>query len=231
MEHIALETQCNTGITCETFCNRMYKCYYFKEKYTYVKNATILFNRILKNYILNKSFYPVFSEFFSSRAYIGKNAIPSDDKKVFKTFCIKLAINLDRFLTAYRITEVMKPYIYKWKIKGFMHLVAVGNNSTVNVSLSFKDLKETEKDLEFYCINNHLYNVSNKTKRDLLVIDIQQDMYYYIRYEDKDYTIKRGFSTFSRGNKIRKQGEHCINCVHSCKPQFYNGLERLALTL
>jgi hypothetical protein len=226
-----LEKECSTGITCRKFYTRLTYCYYFKERETYIKGVRLLFESILKE--CSKSKRLVIEEFalqFSSRAYVGRNSIISINKEEFKTFCLNCAINLDRLFSKLPTDNFLDPYQFKWKIKGKIH-GQIKRNKTYNLSLSFEDRKLTEKDVDFYCLNNYLYNKAKDTNHDLLVMCVPQDVFYLIPYEDKDYTIQRGFLTFSKGNRIRKRGEHCALCAHNCKPHFYNGLNRLTLTI
>lgn len=223
---------CSPGITCRKFYNRLTLCYYYKERETYVKGVRLLFNKILKIYTIKKtSIIDIFASEFSSRAYVGRNSVVSIDREEFKTFCFNCAINLDRLITKLSVTNVMDKYYYNWKIKGNIHGIIQQSNKTYNLSFSFEDRKLTEKDVDFYCLNNYIYNKAKNTKNNLLVMCVPNDTFYLVPYEDKDYTIQRGFLTFSKGNRLRKRGEHCTNCVHTCKPRFYNGLDRLILAL
>lgn len=220
----------STGITCQKFYNRLAYCYYYKERETYSKGVRLLFNRILTSYRKGNDIVTTFAEEFSSRAYVGRNAVEAIDKEEFKTLCLRCAINLDRFFSKFEPKNVMSHYCFKWKIKGFIHGTVVHESTTYNLSLSFEDRNLTEKKVDFFCLNNYLYNKANGTKNSLLIMGVPQDVFYVVPYNDKDYTIKRGFLTFSKGNKLRRRGEHCSNCKHDCKPRFYNGLDRLELT-
>lgn len=227
-----LEKNSSPGITCRKFYNRLTLCYYFKERDNYVKGVRLLFNNILDEYSKNNiSLLEIFAQKFSSRSYVGRNSVVTVNREEFKTFCLSCAINLDRLFSRISITNILDNYYYNWKIKGFIHGIINSQNKNYNLSLSFEERKLTEKDVDFFCLNNYIYNRAKGKSNDLIVMSVPQDVFYMVPYENKDYTIQRGFLTFSKGNRIRKRGEHCTNCVHDCKPSFYNGLERLSLAL
>lgn len=223
--------QCSTGITCRKFYNRLRYCYYFKERETYVKSVRLLFNKILTKYNKDSSLVKIFSDEFSGRTYVGSNSVLSINREQFKVFCLKCIENLDRFMSKYNVEHIMNHYCYKWKIKGTIHGTIDKGQKTYNVSMSFENRQFTEKSIDFYALNNYLYNECNRTKNDLIVMCVPEDSFYIIPYEDKDYTIQRGFLTYSRGNKLRFRGEHCNRCANSCKPKYYNGLDRLDLAI
>ena len=222
----------STGITCKTFHNRISKCYFYKERCTYNKTIRLLFNKILSIYATSdKSIIEIFSKEFSNKAYVGRNSVLSVDREMFKTLCLRCAINLDVLFSKYKPSKVLDKYNYKWKIKGSVHGVIKTQVDSYNISLSFEDKKIVEKEVDFFCLNNYIYNQAKGTSNGLIVMCVPQDIFYTVPYNKKDYTIQRGFTTFSKGNKLRRRGEHCANCVKDCKPGLYNGLERLSLTI
>lgn len=225
---VSAENQCSTGLAVRTFYDRMYNCYYFKPKSTYVQGVIAIFERALRTEdakdILN-AFAPVLSQ----RSYTGPSYIRAEDREAFKTHCIRCAINLDRFFAKFNPTYVMHNYCYKWKVKGHIHGLVEFHDKTYILALSFEDLKITQKDIDFFCINSYLYNATNHTNYDLLVMNVPQEQFWIVPFKDKDYTIQRGFVSCS--TKIRKRGEHCTVCANDCKPQYINGLERLDLIL
>lgn len=221
-----------TGITCKKFYNRLAYCYYFKERQTYTKNARLLFNKILNIYAKEeKALIEIFSNEFSNRSYVGKNSVEKVNREEFKTFCLNCAINLDRLFSEYKIISMLDKYCFKWKVKGYIDCIIKSLNKEYNLSLSFEERKITEKEVDFFCLNNYIYNECKNKTNDLLVMCVPQDLFYLVPYNDKDYTIQRGFLTFSKINKLRRRGEHCNRCFNSCKPRFYNGLERLKLII
>jgi hypothetical protein len=206
----------------------MRRCYYYSEANTYIKNISLLFNKILKK-AKQQNIIPVFSEEYSKRAYVGRNSLHAEDRELFKVVCLRAAMNLDLLLGTFKVIKFMDHYIHKWKIKGYIHATVLYKKTTYNLSLSYKT--SFEDDIEFFGINNFLYNKTKGVNHDLIVMDVPQDLFYVIPYNAEDYTIQRGFLTFNKGNKLRLRGKYCSSCANKCKSSFYNGLDRLSLTL
>lgn len=206
----------------------MRRCYYYSENDGYIKNINLLFNRIFKK-AKQQSIIPPFSEEYSKRAYVGRNRLNREDKEVFKVVCLRAAMNLDAFVGKFKILEFMDTYLHKWKIKGFVHARVKVGEKIYNLSISYKSL--FQEDLDFFGLNNYFYNQTKGTDNDLIVMDAPQDLFYMIPYNTDDYTTQRGFLTFNKGNKLRLRGSYCASCKNKCKSSFYNGLDRLSLTL
>lgn len=214
-------------IKIETFCKRLHKCYYYKEKDTYVRGAKLVMTRVLREYSKDpeSSFLKIFGETFSSRSYTGPWCIYSNDKKAFKQYCIDCAINIDNFLDQESISNILDFYEYKHKIRG--NIGGVLKNKQLNVFFSFKNASDTQKELDIYSLSNYIYNKVKGATNDCLVMSVPTDSYFKINYKEIDYTITRGFISSIIKTKVRRQGDHCINCKNPCKPEFINGLGRL----
>lgn len=205
----------------------MCRCYYYKEKNTYIKNATLLFRGVLKKLSLDssKTFLQIFSESFSSRAYSGENTIYSEDKKLFKDFCITCANNINSFLLMNPLDKILDEYIFNNKIYGSILGVIEKNNLTIQ--FSFKNALDTQKDIDFYTLNNYIYNCVNKSNYDTLVMSVPTDSYFLVKFDETDYTIKRGYLKSVINSKMRRPGDYCLHCSNQCKPTFINKLDRL----
>lgn len=215
-------------VKCETFGERLFRCYYYKEYTSYAKIANNLFTKLLREYSRDTSvsFIELFSNLFSNRAYTGIYRIYREHRSEFKEFCAKIAANLDTFLNTYDVSCLMNEYNYQYKIKGYMGGAIRDKN--LNVWFSFKNFEETKKVLDFVCLNNYLYNTVHGTTRDCLAMSTPDNVFYLVNYNDEDYTIRRGFLTSMKNNKLRNRGPHCMNCEsNECKPTVINGLERL----
>lgn len=220
----------SSGLTCKTFYNRITKCYDYKPRKDYVKGISLIFEGLLKEGN-GKPFIASFSDKFSSRAYVGRNYIISVDREHFLAICLQCAMNLDKLFSKVEVLNKMDKYNFKWRIKGFIHARIKVKNKEYNLGLSFTDRKLTEEDLDYFCLNNCLYNKSKGLSNDLLVMSVPQDLFYLVPYDSKDYTIKRGFAAVSKRISLKRRGNHCENCINSCKPLFHNGLSRLLLRI
>ena len=220
----------SNALTCRSFCNRLTRCYYFNEKDNYIKYIDIFFNKLLKDFSdTNKSFIELFSDKFNSTSYSGKKFIYANDRQLYKDLCLKCAINIDSFLAKFPSKNFLDTVNYKDKLK--CNVGAVMNNKNINIHFCFRPIQDMQKDLDFYLLNNYIYNMIRDFKNDCLVFNAQSNLYSLIKYEDSDYTIKRGFLKSIITSKIRKQGEHCSNCKETCKAMFINGLDRLTSIL
>ena len=214
----------DTGLTCRTFCNRLLHCYYLKEKNDYVKTSRLLFERVLKEYRdTDKSLLTSFVKEFTNRAFTGIRAVYSEHTIDYKTFCVNCITNLDLFFETYEPTDIMHRYTYRYKIKGYIGCRIPG----YNVHFFYKNLKETEKDLDFACINSYIYNQVHNLSNACMVMCVPANVFYLMDYDEKDYTMGRGFLTQTKRNKLKRRGDHCVRCKHNCKPLYINGLDRL----
>ncbi len=217
----------STGITCKTFCDRLYKCYYFKEKESYLKGVRLLFNRIFYKYKTDKKpIIELFAEELSSRSFTGLRRIPASERIEFRSFCTKCAINLSTLFEKYSIDHILDSYCYKWKMKGEISGILHGPKD-YNLLLSYENAGIVQKDLDFATLNNYIYNITNGLANDCLVMSVSTNTFFLVPYEEKDYTIRRGFLMLTKGNKLRIRGEHCLRCSQNCNPTWINGLDRL----
>ena len=217
----------STGITCKTFCDRLFKCYYFKEKESYLKGVRLLFDRILFRYKTDtRSIIELFAEELSSRSFTGLRRIPASERQEFRTFCTTCAINLSNLIAKHQIDHILDEYCYKWKLKGSIAGILHGTTN-YNLILSYENASLTQKDLDFAILNNYIYNISNGLANDCLVMSVPTNVFFLVPYEERDYTIKRGFLTLTKGNKLRIRGEHCLQCQRNCNPTWITGLDRL----
>lgn len=216
----------STGITCSTFCQRLLRCSFYREKDDYVKGARLLFERMLRNYDGSKSITQLFAEEFSNRSYTGIRRIYTDDKIFFRNFCVNCAINLDRLFSRHTVTNIMEEYNWRWKIKGHIGGILKGRRD-LNLQFVYKNVSFTQKNIDMSAINNYIYNEATGKSNDALVMSVPTNSFFLVPYNERDYTIQRGFATFTKGNKIRRPGEHCNYCKEDCKPTFINGLERI----
>lgn len=213
-------------IRVDTFYKRMCGCYYFKEKNTYLKNATLLFNGILKKLAKSeKSFLEIFANNFNSKSYSGKSLIYPEDKILFKDYCIKCAENLNNFLSYNKINKFLDYYNYKYKICGYIDGILEENNNTIQ--FSYKSAIDTQKDVDFYSLNNYIYNAVKNTSYNTIIMSVPTDTYFQVYYDKSDYTIKRGYILKILTSKMRRKGLHCLNCINKCKPTFINSITRM----
>lgn len=216
----------SSAITCRTFHNRLSKCYYFKEKILYTHTIRLLFTLILKKYeVGGKSILNLYVKEISKKSFTGSKWVTSKDRTEFKIYCANCVRNLDMFIKRFSPEIRVEEFIYKDKIKGTVH----GNipHKNINIQFSFENYAVTQKDLDFYVLNNYIYNQVHGTSRNCLIICLSSDSYFLIEYNNADYTIKRGLLKTIINNKLRRRGEHCLQCKNNCKPLFINGLERI----
>lgn len=213
-----------TGITCKTFCERLYKCSYYKESNDYVRTSRLLFERILKKYKQSDStLYELFSNEFTNRSFTGIRSIYSDDRISYKNFCIACIANLNTFFEKFKPTHILDKYKYRHKIKG-----KIGCRiKNYNVQFFFENIEECKKELDFACLNNYIYNQVNNLTNSSLIMSVPTDGFFIVRYNEPDYTIGRGFFGQTKKNKSRRRGDHCKRCIHKCNALFLNGLDRM----
>lgn len=214
-------------VTCRTLCNRLSKCYYFKERDGYRKSAELIFKRLLELYASDpsSSIVKLFCDEFNRRSYTGDRLVYKNDREYFKEHCIRWSSSLDSFISKFDLTNILSSYCYKTKIKGYID--GQIKRGTVNVSFSYKNAANTHKDLDFFGLNNYIYNQVHELDNDCIVMSIPTNSFYLIEYDYRDYTIKRGFLTSILQSRSRARGEHCKECQKVCKSEFINGLERL----
>lgn len=219
-----------TGITCRTFSNRLFNCSEFKERDDYIKTSRLLFERILKKYKdpdNTKSLIEIFGTEFTNKSFTGIRGIFSEHTIDYKQYCLSSIINLNSFFNMYSPTHIMDTYNYKFKVKGKMGCVIPGHN----VYFFYKNMLEVEKDLDFACVNSYIYNMFYGLSNACLVMSVPTNAFYLIENEEKDYTMGRGFFTQIKRHKLKRRGDHCTRCKHSCKALYLNGLDRLGAHL
>lgn len=214
-----------TGITCKTFCNRMYKCSEYKEREDYVKTSRLLFERVLRKYRTDTSqpLLTLFSDEFSNRSFTGIRAVFSNDYTSYKDFCLSCIINMIKFFEKFNVTHIMDKYNYKNKIKGYISCRIPGHN----VLFLFQNLEESNKELDFASINNYIYNQVYGLSNSCLVMSVPTDSFFLIKYEELDYTMGRGFFARTKKTKVKRRGAHCKRCKNSCNALYLNGINRL----
>ena len=205
---------------------RMCKCYYYKDKNTYLKNTAAIIRKVLKIYARSndKTFLEIFSNTFSNRCYAGDNIIYTEDKKLFKDFCITCAKNINSFLLLNPPIKIQEQYTFNNKIYGFIDGI-LENNTTIQ--FSFKNALDTQKDIDFYLLNNYIYSSVTDTNYDTIIMSVPTDSYFKVKFEKTDYTIRRGYLKSVINSKMRRRGDYCLQCSNTCKPNFINTLDRL----
>jgi len=119
----------------------------------------------------------------------------------------------------------MDKYLYAYILEGFIHGEIINKN--LNVHLSFTNLIETEKILDFAALNSYIYNISNNKSNSCLVMIVPLNAFYLVPYTTTDYSLRHGYISTNIKNKLRRKGTHCRTCKNECKPLFINGLDRL----
>jgi hypothetical protein len=221
----------SSPITVESFCNRAHRCAYYKEIESYVKSSRLIFVNALKLYgrDKSKSFLDIFSKEFSSRSYTGLRQVYKSDIKDFKDYCVKCAINISNFLNTINPSNIMDVAIYKHKIKA--EVGGICQDKKLNIFFSFKNSLDTSKTLDIHCLSNYICNIVNQTNNNCLIMSVPTDSYFKINYEERDYTMQRGYISSIVKRKQRKPGDYCTTCKNTCKPLFLNGLERVTSLL
>lgn len=209
----------------KTTWERATKCTHYIRVNDYLKGAELVLRNTLKKYKnSDKSFLDVFASTISSRSYTGIRKIYTDDKDFFRDYCLSCAININTFLEKENIINLLDPFIYQHKVRGIMDGVLPDKH--MNLAFSFGGAFETKKDLDFFVFNNYIYNQTHSTNRDCLVMSIPTDSYYVVDYNEKDYTIRRGYLTLMNKSIMKRRGTHCFTCQKDCKPLFINGIDR-----
>jgi hypothetical protein len=167
----------------------------------------------------------VFSETFTNRCYAGDNLIYSNDRKLFKDFCITCTNNLKNFLLLNSLSYTQDNYIFNNKIYGYIDGIIEKDNTTIQ--FSFKNALDTQKDIDFYVLNNYIYNSLKTTSYDTIIMSVPTDSYFKVKFDKTDYTIRRGYLKSVINSKMRRKGDHCLQCSNQCKPTFINKLDRL----
>lgn len=225
------ELDIKTGITCETFYNRLCRCSDYKEYQGYLKQISLIFNKVLSRMDKGKNFLKLFSDELSKRTFTGSSKILVDDIKKVKEFYITCAKNINNLLNKNKIVEYNKKYMYHYKIKGSIPIVVKTSGTYINLQFSFKNASNTQNMLDFYDINNYFSNISNEQNYDTIVMSVPTNVFFSIPYEASNYTMKRGFLTVIKNSRIKKCGDYCRTCINGCKPTIINGSKRLEMIL
>lgn len=215
----------NFGISCRTFHNRVAKCYYYKEWNSYTHLAENLFRRVFRECEDLSDFLPTFTRILSSSCYSGTNIIYKDQIEDFKSYVMDCARNINSLKNKYLVDHILDRYQYKFRIHGYIWGI-LRSKKDYNLWISYKNAYETQKDVDFACLNNYIYNISQDLDNDCLVFSAPTNCSYIIGYQPRDYTIKQGFLQMTK-HKLRLRGSHCISCRNDCKPIIVNGLDRM----
>lgn len=216
----------------ESFYIRAYRCYFYRETDTYIKNTRILFERVLKKYSLNTntSLLKLYIKEFNRRSYGGTvGYVYKEDRELFKEYSSKCISNLIKLFETEVVTNIMDSYEYKYMIKGFIH--GMIESKSLNLYLSFTNLIETEKLLDIASFNSYIYNAVHGTSNSCLVMSVPLNTFYVLPYTNNDYPIGHGYIRRNLTNKLRRRGTHCRTCKNDCKPLLVNGLDRLTALL
>jgi hypothetical protein len=218
-------------ITCKTFCNRAFSCSFYSEENNYAKIINAFFIKVIKKYkdsCNNNStndFYSFFVNEFKRQRFHGLKYIYNADKIQFTTLCYTCASHFNNFIKKYHVTNLLDTYVYS-QITGI-----IGGTVTIDkeyiVDFSFYDSIDTYYRLYYNRFNAFLYNKVKNTKKDLLIFLIRENNFYLIKYNELDYTIRKGFIGCSRKRKAHVPSLMCMTCkIKNCKPRFLT-LERL----
>jgi hypothetical protein len=215
----------SSPITIKSFYERMNGCFYYKERPSYLKNATLLFKRILKLYFnSSKTFLEIFVENFNSRSYSGESSVYQQDRSLFRDFCLKCSANLDSFFKKYPLTNTLESFSYKDSLTGYID--GINNNDIIN--FSFLNCNLLQKNIDFYILNNYIYNIVNKKEYNSIIMSVPNNAFFLVNFDKTDYTItRRGFIKSVINSRMRRAGDHCLTCSEQCKPTFINTLNRL----
>jgi hypothetical protein len=220
------------AVTSKTFYNRYHKCYFYNESHTYIKYIDILFNKLLDEFATStKSFLNIFASQFTKAVNSGVKFIYKADRAQYSDMCINYATNIDKFFKKFNLININDEVVYKDKIRCYINGKIKDKN--INVYFCFRKLQEMQKDLDFYLVNNYIYNQIKGLKNDCLIFNVQSDVYYLIKAKDADYTtlMRKGFIKSIISSRIKRQGEHCLLCKEQCKPMLINKLDRLVSTI
>lgn len=218
-----------SGITCRTFYNRMSRCYYYKEKETYIKSVSLLFKRIFMKLNSTSEFIPLFTKELNSKSFTGTSSVYTEDKETVRDYMVKCASNIDILINKFDLTNIYEEYNYRYRIRDRIGGILRINKRTFNLHFSYTNLTETQKVLDFYHLNNYLYNMSSGKDNDCLIMCVPGNFFIIVKHDPEDYTMKRGFISSIESNKNRKRGEYCITCKNKCESSLINGINRLEM--
>jgi hypothetical protein len=213
-----------------TLYNRMRRCPEFKERenYALLTENIILSALDIKTGPLNEtSFLESFTKLFNSRAFTGKRNVVLDDREMFRDFVLKCVDNIIKVVPSMSRPPVSRP----WKNlipNKLMDIVINGKRH--RLQLSGYNSEVTEEKLDFYCINNYIYNRAQEEEMPGLVMSLPDNVFFDISESNfENYTSVHGMITTILKNRSKVQGRHCRNCENSCKPMYIKGLDRLKL--
>lgn len=187
-----------------------------------------MFERMMKRYRDNDlSLLQAFNEEYKARAFTGIRSIDAKSYITYKTFCVTCLANLDRFFNKFNPTNIMDTYEYKFKIKGYIHCRISG----YNIYLSFANMTEALKEVDFASLNSYIYNQVYGLNNQCLLFSVFTDCYYLINTKQSDYTMGRGFFSQTNNHKAKRRGTHCNRCKNSCRAIVVNGLKRLEVII
>lgn len=206
-------------VTSKTLCTRLYKCAYYKETNTYIKYIECLFNNLLLKY--KKFEFKNFVDTYTSYYYSGLKYISIKDRRIYKSTCLLLAINIDKIFNIYNITNIKNQVDYKSKVIAFID--GEIENKNINIYFNYR----TTTDIDFFCFNNYIYNIVTNKQNNCLICNLQNSSFIKINHNNLYYSTNRGFLRSLIDSKIKKPGDYCSTCVNSCRYEYINGLSRL----
>ncbi len=214
----------STPITCRGLYNRS-RCNFFSEEDTYLVHIGHLLDKAVKEYkITHGLFSEIVFQLKKKKVYTGTQHVYNDQKKLYSNVLYACEQNIDRLLP--NITNLLDTYKYKNLVSGYI-IGQINKIKTYNLHFSYKNATDTQKELDFFVLNNYIYNTVKKTINDCLVLSVPTDSYFIVNYDEKDYTIVKNYLNSLHDNQIRKRGEWCLRCRNNCKPTFINGYNRL----
>jgi len=150
-----------------TYYNRVYRCSKYSETVNYVWIAERIFLRALKG-LTDHSMVSILGAIKAARenfTFTGKRIIYLDDRKKFNKYFNRCLLSFQSVFSNYSIVSAFKSYTYN-NITGHVDLI-ITLDKTYNVMFSFYGQYETTKILDFYVVNNYLYNMANKSTNNL----------------------------------------------------------------
>jgi len=213
-----------------TLYNRMRRCTFLKERETYASTTEKLIETVLRSTssYTSSNLITEFQRVFNSRAFTGNRNVLHLDRTEFRSFNLKCLNTLIKISS--RITLPLHQRVWKNIKTAPMMLVSI-NDYVFTLQISAYNWAVTEEKLDFYCLNNYIYNRSSELRYPGLVLSLPEETYFDISScNTEDYTTIRGLTTTILKNRTRIQGKHCQNCKNQCKPKVINGLDRLLIS-
>jgi hypothetical protein len=208
----------------------MRTCAFYKERENFVLITTGIItatlSRITDNSVSN--LLSMFEKVFNSRAFTGRRSILKIDRDEFKAFNLKCLNTIVKILPSLHHIALRKT-LRNLKTAPVSLIDIKGKTYTLQVSCY--NWLITEGRLDFYVLNNYIYNRASGTDYPGLVLSLPDETFFDITDSNTEtYTNIRGLATRLLRTRSRVQGQWCHTCENSCKPKYIKGLERLMLT-